>query len=199
MRVVNFKLLLILVFIASSQSISAQTLHKALMSFRDASAPYEGTSYNSKNGYVGRDGKIKNGGLGCGSYASVVLQRMRHGKDWLKYYDVTLHYDYGGIMAKKFGLDEIAKLQPFFLESKERTKILIDSAQVKAGALYYFNIRNGAAGHVGFLRFSATGEIQQYHYSGMDAYKGFAKGDFRKWFFGSQYKASEVQLWFVPE
>lgn len=59
----------------------AANAFRPVMSFEDAARPYLKEQY-AKDGYVDRSGVVRNGGLGCSAYVSVVLHRMRDGPDW---------------------------------------------------------------------------------------------------------------------
>jgi hypothetical protein len=166
------------------------------MSFREALAPYTGYRY-VYSGHVGADGKVRNGGLGCSAFTSVVLHRMRDGKDWLRRYDPQVHGWYGEKAAEHFKLRKVDTFAAKVLLDPARTAELVKAGKLKGGALYYFNARRQKNGHVGFVRVREGGAIEQWHYSSIA--HGLYRGDFRKWLRASMYRAATVELYVVPE
>src|SRR4051794_2097522 len=78
-------------------------LATARMTFEEARRPYARSAY-VYSGHVARDGTVRNGGLGCSAFTSVVLHRMRDGDGWLARYDLRVHQWYGHRAAEHFGL-----------------------------------------------------------------------------------------------
>ncbi len=188
------------------------------MSFEKAAKPYSDYGYG-KTGYVDFDGKVKYGlksvdkdnkeriekkeasWLGCSAYASIVLHRMRYGygNDWAKNYSLEVHKWFGDQIALHFGLKGPVKLSPAMGQSKNTVAQEVTAGRLKNDGLYFFNVRKEEEGHVGFIRIRKDGSLEQWHYSGMKAYKGLATGDFRKWYNRSRYKRSDVELYLIPE
>jgi hypothetical protein len=167
------------------------------MSFADAIKPFSDYRYNY-NGYVGKDGKVRNDGLGCSGFTSAVLHRMRGGEDWLRRYDVRVHQWSGDRAAEHFALKKAGTFTSADLLDPERIAAEVKSGKVKADRLYYFNARKGKNGHVGFVRFGSDGSIRQWHYSSIS--KGLYKGEFRGWLGASLYRTgATVEFYAVPE
>jgi hypothetical protein len=176
----------------------AERPFKPALSFPKAADPFTKAKYN-KDGYVDKSGRIRNGGLGCSAYTSVVLHRMRHGKGWQKPYSLKVHQWYGDRIAKHFGLKQAGRFSAKTLLNGASTKQLVATGKLKANILYVFNVRKGKQGHVGFVRVKADGKMIQSHYSGLPRYQGLATGDFRIWLRASQYRIANVELFAVPE
>jgi hypothetical protein len=174
----------------------ATALVKPRMSFAEASRPYEGLKY-SLSGWVGRDGKVRGGGLGCSAYTSVVLHRMRDGAAWLGRYNIKVHQWYGDRSARYFDLSKAGTFPASDLLEAARTQALLRDGVLRPGTLYYFNARKGKSGHVGFVRLKADGGLEQRQYSSLA--KGLYKGDFRVWLRRSMYRSATVELYVVPE
>jgi len=58
------------------------------MTIDEAAKPFLKERY-AKEGDVDLSGRVRNGGLGCSAFVSVMLHRMRDGPDWLKSYDLA--------------------------------------------------------------------------------------------------------------
>lgn len=172
-----------------------QAAWKAKMSFEAASKPYEHEAYN-KNGHIGRKGDIRFGGLGCSGYASVVVQRMKHGRQWLTHYDHTLHQPYGDEFARKVGLRLSWTGKAALLSVTQQTRSLISAGKLEPG-WYFFNIRKGVNGHVGFIQIKSDGEVAQSHYSSLKPWNGRATGNFSRWLGKSMYQSSNVKLFAI--
>jgi hypothetical protein len=166
------------------------------MSFEAAVEPYSHEVYNY-DGYVSGRGAVVNGGLGCSGFVSVVLHRMRYGDNWQASYDSKLYQDYGDVIARKSGLPLVCIIESNSLVARDRCQAFFDSRGVNVGAIFVFNVRDGVHGHVGFVRVMPDGWLAQFHYSGMEGYKGLAQGDFLGWYLRSMYKASPVELYGV--
>ena len=92
---------------------------------------------------------------------------------------------YGGEVAAFYGLD-----LSHSLTSESVAKQLGDAAWRKKNAgVYYFDVRKGKAGHVGFLVIR-EGDVRQVHFSGLKAFNGLADNtDFLDTFLkASKYK-----------
>ena len=166
------------------------------MSFAQAARPYQGLRYDL-GGYVGADGKVRRGGLGCSAYTSAVLHRMRDGEGWLARYNLSVHQWYGERAAEHFGLVKAGRFASADLLDARRTRALIAEGKLRPGALYYFNARRGKNGHVGFVRVGAAGELEQSHYSSIVG--KLYTGDYRGWLRASLYRTAAVELYAVPE
>ncbi len=166
------------------------------MSFAEASRPYEGHKY-VYSGNVGPDGMVRDGGLGCSAYTSVVLHRMRDGADWLRRYDRQVHLWYGDKAAEHFGLKKAGTFASKDLLDVKKSQEVLAGAGVKPGALLFFNARKSKNGHVGFVRVRDGGELRQWHYSSLA--NGLYQGDFREWLRRGMYRDAAVESYFVPE
>jgi hypothetical protein len=186
---------LLLALAADGEPARETALVKPRLSFEDALAPYAGHKYKYE-GYVGADGKVVNGGLGCSAFTSVVLHRMRDGEDWLKRYDRTVHQWYGDRAAEHFGLKKAGTFGSADLLDERATRALLADGKLTAGQLYLFNARSGKNGHVGFLRPGPDGALEQWHYSSIA--DGLYRGDFRGWLRASLYRGAQVELYLVP-
>jgi hypothetical protein len=164
------------------------------ISFERAIEPYAHEVYNY-DGYVNGKGQVVNGGLGCSGFVSVVLHRMKYGDNWQASYDKTLYQQYGDVIARKTGLPLTAAIDANSLLDRARCKEFFDSRGITPGTLFVFNVRDGIHGHVGFVRLMPDGWLSQFHYSGMEGYKGLAQGNFLDWYSRSMYKASPVELY----
>ncbi len=147
------------------------------MTLKEAMTPFHGYAYNF-NGHVDSSGEVVQGGLGCSGFVSAVLHRMQHGKDWLKSFNPKVHQLYGDQIAKTFSLPPAGQLDSKTLSNPSALRAKIASGEMKADGLYMFNVRNGQAGHVGFVRVKADGTLEQAQYSGLQAYNGLATGNF---------------------
>lgn len=116
--------------------------------------------------------------LGCGGYASVILNRLRYGNAWKKQYaarypvrsgdttiQVYLHQMPGSQMAKAMGLPQSA-----VMTLKQGTLILDSGGGLETldDGLYFFAASAGKSGHVGFVRVSKQGNkprLDQWHVS----------------------------------
>ena len=180
------------------KEIAGEPAFKPKMSFAAAVKTYSTNAYN-KDGHVDKDGKVVGGGLGCSAFVSVVLYQMREGKDFAsRDWDWRSYQKLGKEIAQDFNLLEAGEFAATDLEDEELTKALLATSKATAGRVYLFDAHPGD-GHTGFVRFSDSGGIDQWHYSGMLAYKGLATGDFRKWVKGSQYKNGTFTLFEVPQ
>ncbi len=168
----------------------------ARLTFEEAARPYLGQRYEY-SGYVGPDGKVKGGGLGCSAFTSVVLHRMRDGEAWRQRYDLRVHQWYGERAAEHFGLARAGKFASKELLSAERVRALTEAGTLREGQLYYFNARRGQQGHVGFVRVLPGGKLEQAHYSSIKG--GLYRGNFRAWLKASLYRGATVELYGVPE
>lgn len=169
------------------------------MSFKDASIPYSKFSYN-KEGFVDGEGKVKNRGLGCSAFVSVVLHRMQNGEQWLESFDWRAHKKTGYELADAFGLSLMATIPSDILTSHIAREALVKSGRLKANALYLFDVWKGRKqGHCGFILVKPNGEFEQFHYSGLKDYQGLTYGNFQEWYEASQYKNEKIQLYGVSE
>lgn len=169
------------------------------MSLKDASAPYSKLKYD-KDGYIDKDGNVKNSGLGCSAFVSVVLHRMQNGDQWLESFNWTAHQESGSGLASMFGLPLMATIPASVLGAPAAREALVKSGRLKADALYMFDVWKGTEhGHVGFILVRPNGRFDQFHYSGMQGYEGLAHGDFQKWYESSMYNGEQVQLYGVAE
>jgi len=174
------------------------------MSFEQASKPFSGYRY-SRYGYVSSTGQVTKGRLGCSGYATAVLYRMQNGNEWLKAYQADAkagrwpYQWYGDRIAAFFKLAAAIEVSAADIDDPAHIRAMVDDKTLVAGGLYFFNVRNGKEGHVGFVRVGQDGELQQRQYSGLESYRGLATGDFRHWKDSTIYKDSPVQLYLVPE
>lgn len=166
------------------------------MSFDDAVKPFHRYAYD-RNGYVDRAGQVRNGGLGCSSYVSVVLHRMCYGDEWLDNYDLRVHQWYGHRIAEFFSLKRVGVFDSPDLLDKSKCIRLVRGGRLPPG-LYLFDARSGENGHVGFVRVQDTGELCQSHYSSLSQYEGLARGDFRDWLSESLYRNAKVTMYAIP-
>jgi len=171
-------------------------LIKPKMGFEEAIKPFTDLKYNY-SGYVGADGRVRNDGLGCSGFTSVVLHRMRDGDNWLRHYELMVYQWYGDKAAEHFGLKKAWTFPSADLLDASKTRELLKAGKLQAGALYCFNARKEKNGHVGFVRSGADGAIEQWHYSSIA--RGLYRGDFRDWLRRSLYRAATVELYLVPE
>jgi hypothetical protein len=179
-----------------TQPPSEIELVKPKMTFADAMKPYTDMKYDY-SGYIDKKGERHGEGLGCSAFTSVVLHRMRDGDKWLPGYDDSVYKLYGEDAAKHFGLKKAGKFESIALLDQAQTKSMLKGGELSGGQLYLFNARKEKNGHVGFVRVTDTGDIEQWHYSSIS--KGLYKGDFRKWLQESMYRAATVELYVVPE
>ena len=159
----------------------------AQMSFDDALKGWTGFQYNKEAGLENKSGELTHPGfLGCSGFASIILQRMKYGNDaWLKDFDFKVQQVYG---------DEAAALMGLKLAG---AKAVSDwKASPPAKGFYFFNVRNGKEGHVGFVQIDGSSWIQ-HQYSGLSPNNGYVKGSFFDWQAKSQYKNSPVELYLV--
>ena len=167
------------------------------MTLQEAAEPYLKEKYAAE-GYVGGDGTVKGGGLGCSAYATAVLYRMRYGKEWLDTYKTDWkarrrpHEWYGDQIAMYMGLGPAVVLPASAFNDAASVK----KSKTKSG-LYLFMARKDAEGHVGFVRIRDDGQAIQSHFSGLKAYQGLASGDFGVWHRESQYRGLPVSLYFI--
>jgi len=130
---------------------------------------------------------------------------MQNGDEWLKIYQADAkagkwpHRWYGDEIAAHFKLGPAIETSAADIDDAARIKKLVGEKTLVAGGLYFFNVRNGKEGHVGFVRVSENGGLEQWHYSGLKSYHGLATGDFRKWKDSTVYKDRPVDLYLVPE
>ena len=179
--------------------IAEDSSFKPKMSFQKAAGPYTNEKYD-KNGYVKKDGTIGGNGLGCSGYASVVIQRMKYGDNWKDSYSLTPHKWYGDKFAKHYDFKLKAKIPANVFNDKNKLKTdYLDNDKLKKNGLYYFNVRKGIHGHVGFFRIKSDGRVIQSQYSGLEGINGLATGSPAKWIGKSRYKASEFELYLVNE
>jgi serine/threonine protein kinase len=179
------------------QRYSAKTtLVHPKMSFEEARKPYLNNKY-VYSGHVGPDGKVRNDGLGCSAFTSVVLHRMRDGSEWLERYDLNVHQWYGDKAAEHFGLKKVDTFAASDLLDADRTRTFVKDAKLKVGQLYLFNARKDKQGHVGFVRMAPDGALEQWHYSSIPG--GLYTGDFRSWLKASLYRSATVELYLIPE
>jgi hypothetical protein len=176
----------------------AQNAFKPNMTFAAAVKNYDSYAYNT-DGYVGKTGKVMNGGLGCSAFVSVVMHQMRDGKDFVSGdWDWRLHQKLGKDIAEHFKLPNAGEYAAKELDSPSQTAALLRSGKLAAGQIYLFDAHPGE-GHTGFMRIKEDGQIEQWHYSGMSAYKGLATGDFHKWLEASQYINGKFTLFLLPQ
>jgi hypothetical protein len=174
------------------------------MSFDEALQPFVGYRYD-ENGYVDVSGKVRNRALGCSGFATAVLYRLQNGENWLDIYKDDAKAGkwpyrwYGDAIAAHFQLGAAIQISPAQVADQSETRRLVDEKVLKSGGLYFFNVRNGRAGHVGFVRLNSDGKFEQWNYSGLKAYRGLGRGDFRKWKSASQYRDRPVELYLIPE
>lgn len=198
------------------------------MSFAEAAQPYEAKHlvYNTA-GFVDSEGRVVLShkatqkqrdlgvGLGCNSYANVVLHRMRYGKDWLQYWNAevelpdgtrhrrrTLHTEWGDVIPNALGMQSTGQINATKLLNPETMRDLLTTGKSKAG-FYYFDVRakdnrGNLRGHVGFIRINKNGSIIQSHFSGLSSYKGLATGSLSNWLRNSNYKKADFELYFIP-
>src|SRR5438046_8302616 len=72
---------------------------------------WTGYQYDKDSGLKNKSGELTRPGyLGCSGFASIILQRMKYGKDtWLSNYDFKVQQIYGDEAAKLMGLTLEAK------------------------------------------------------------------------------------------
>lgn len=148
-------------------------------------------------------------GIGCSTFVAVVLTRIRHGKDWLKHYDVDLYQKNGAGIAKEFGLGT-----PITLSVKDITSPAKAKANMAEGQLYLFDIERKAGSkwvgkHVGFVRRTKSGKLVHAQYSGIkrktdDKHGGYHSGSFLPWLGrtghgGKHRSVSRIRLYPVPQ
>jgi hypothetical protein len=148
------------------------------MDFAAAATPYVGHDYAAR-GHVGPDGSIRGGGLGSAGYVAVVLERMRHGADWLRHHGARLHELEGDTVARHFGLQGRRAVAAADLLDGSRTQALVRQGVLHVDQLYLFQAGSGPEGHLGFLRVRAEGRLVQSHYTALAPWRGLAAGDFR--------------------
>jgi hypothetical protein len=168
------------------------------MSFENAARPYLNVEYR-RDGFVDRQGRVQGGGLGCSAYVSVVLHRIQFGAEWLSNYNLKVHQGYGDAIAGYFRLSHAATVPASSLIDSDGVQSLLAELTIRPGMLYLFNVRRGEQGHVGFVRVKSNGTLIQSHFSGLKSIGGLATGNFASWLTASQYVASDVELYEVPE
>ena len=180
-------------------SIATKSVFKAVSHYSEARKEYtDGSLGYDKDGCIKKNGALKGEGLGCSSYVSAVLHRMKYGEDdWLDKYNVQVHQWYGHRIAEHFELAPVAAPHASLLLDDDSRQSLVDNGIVPA-ALYYFNVRRGVEGHVGFVTIQADGSTEQSHFSSMSKYKGHASGDFVAWLKDSRYSDSFVEIYRMP-
>src|SRR5262249_47005817 len=130
---------------------------------------------------------------------------MENGDSWKQVYQADIktnqwpHRWYGDAIAAHFHLGPAVEASADDLLDSAKTRKLLDEKKLNPEGLYFFNIRRGIEGHVGFIRVRADGELEQWQYSGLNTYRGLATGDFRKWKSASKYDKQPVELYLVPE
>jgi hypothetical protein len=194
--------LILLGLLFSAKNAGAQWTPQ--MDFASATAPYKAFTYNI-NGYVAKcsasepDGKVAGNALGCSGYASIVLHRMRFGSAWKSNYSLKVHQNYGGWIAGHFGLTFQVSLPAADINDATKISSLLaetnaSKPHLRAG-LYFFDVRAGRAGHVGFLQIQSNGTLAQSHYSQIP--NGLATGNQLK--LGTAYSNSHVDLYIVTQ
>lgn len=175
-----FLLFICLSFLAGSVNAEQKfTLEKALDGWKDL-------KYDVTSGLKSKKGDLTTPGyLGCSGFASIIYHRMKYGEDWLKNFDFTVQMVYGDEGAKKLGFSSVGS------KTGEDWK-----NNPPSDGLYWFYVRKGVDGHVGFIDVKA-GKLNQHHYSSMKKYNGYASGEFSDWYPASQYKAEKVELFKV--
>ncbi len=180
---------------------------EAQLDFEQVLAPYtRGLVYNPA-GYVNRQGAIvlaastqrSELGLGCATFASAVLHQLRDGPQWLNGYNLEVQQWHGDRIARHFGLGSPLRIPASELCRRTSVLLLLEADWLQAGGLYFFNLRKGDSGQMGFVRVAADGTLAQAQFSGLEGDDGFVTGSFAEWLAASPYQGSELELYALAE